>query len=54
MVSELSALLVARAARDDVLDALVGLCTALPARQGRTRIVGGNLDAIGVPMRMVV
>ncbi len=54
MASELSALLVARAARDDVLDALVGLCTALRARQRRTRVVGGNLDAISVPMRVVV
>ncbi len=54
MASELSVLLVAPAARDDVLDALVGLCTALRARQGRTRVGGGNLDALGVPMRMVV
>ena len=44
---------VAGAARDDVLDALVGLWVAMRVRSGATRVFGGELDACGVPMRMV-
>lgn len=41
-------------ARDDTIDALVALWTALRVRSGVARRLGGHIDDFGVPMQMLV
>ena len=44
----------ASAALDDALDALACAWTALRWRRGEAEVLGGEVDATGVPMRIVV
>lgn len=41
-------------ARDDTIDALVALWTAMRVRSGAARRLGGQLDDLGVPMQMLL
>ena len=50
----LAAPLPGRAAADDCLDALVAAWSADRWRRGRAQVLGDELDAVGVPMRIVV
>ena len=40
-------------ARDDILDALAALWTAFRIRSGEARRLGGEVDAMGIPMQML-